>query len=164
GYFHTADDHEALLLRGRPVEDGAEPSGKAVSALNMLRMAELTDDEDARARAHALFAAFAAPTGAGAPGLEGLVGALDFALEPARQVVVVGPGPEALMAVVRRAFLPNRALVVVGAPADHTLAADKVAREGRATAYVCRRGRCERPTTDPAELERQLAAAPPSVD
>lgn len=161
GYFHTADDHERLLLRTRPAEDGAEPSGNAVSALNLLRLAELANDEAARARGHAVLAAFGAPTGAGAPAREALLSAADFALGPVRQIVVVGPAPDALLAVVRRTYLPNHALVVAARPEDHPLAADKPARDGRATAYVCRRGRCERPTRDPAELQRQLAVVEP---
>ena len=36
------------------------------------------------------------------------------------------------------------------------LLADRPLIDGRATAYVCRGFVCERPTTDPAQLVRQL--------
>jgi len=74
-------------------------------------------------------------------------------------------GSEALLAPVRRGFLPNRILAVVphgGRARDLEdmlpLIQGKVAQEGRATAYVCERGVCQLPTTDPEVLARQLAA------
>jgi len=43
--------------------------------------------------------------------------------------------------------------------ADIRLLADKVARDGRATAYVCRQYLCEEPTCDPRDLPSQLERA-----
>ena len=37
---------------------------------------------------------------------------------------------------------------------------DKVPRDGQATAYVCTRGLCEAPTTDPDVLRAQLLSKP----
>jgi hypothetical protein len=55
-------------------------------------------------------------------------------------------------------YLPTR--VVAGSAEGETdglaLLAGKVARAGRATAYVCERYACQAPTTEPAELGRQL--------
>jgi uncharacterized protein YyaL (SSP411 family) len=41
------------------------------------------------------------------------------------------------------------------------LVAEKKARGGRATAYVCERRVCALPTADPDELARQLAGVAP---
>ena len=72
----------------------------------------------------------------------------------------------ALLDVVRTAYLPN--LLLVGAPeadastgseraADLTpLLRDRPAVDGKPTAYLCERYVCQSPTTDPAELRRQL--------
>jgi uncharacterized protein YyaL (SSP411 family) len=60
-------------------------------------------------------------------------------------------------------YLPNK--VVAGlSPGDDEagglipLLAQRTAREGRATAYVCVHYACQTPTTDPEELARQLGA------
>jgi hypothetical protein len=58
GYFMTSGDHEALLVRDKPVHDGAEPSGNSVGVVNLLRLAELTQQADYRRRAEKCFAAF----------------------------------------------------------------------------------------------------------
>ena len=74
-----------------------------------------------------------------------------------------GARPDAaapLLAVVRRTFLPNRALAgaaeadVAALGALVPFIADKRALDGRATAYVCVRGRCELPCTSRTRWRR----------
>jgi uncharacterized protein len=66
--------------------------------------------------------------------------------------------------VLRRTFVPSRALAlgseseVAAVAAEAPFARDKAAAAGRATAYVCHRGRCELPVTDPGAFESQLRA------
>jgi hypothetical protein len=74
------------------------------------------------------------------------------------------PEGATLRAAVQSQYLPNRALVVTreGETLDALSRAvafvgEKHAIEGRPTAYVCERGRCLAPTSDPTVLERQLA-------
>jgi uncharacterized protein YyaL (SSP411 family) len=64
--------------------------------------------------------------------------------------------------------VPNRALVVVaeGAPqralaATVPLVTEKAAQGGRATAYVCERRVCQRPTSDPDAFARELERVAP---
>jgi uncharacterized protein YyaL (SSP411 family) len=64
----------------------------------------------------------------------------------------------------RAAPLQNRVLALVAgdeprAPLDQAvpITRAKAPLGGRPTAYVCDRGSCRRPTTDPDELARQLA-------
>jgi uncharacterized protein YyaL (SSP411 family) len=95
--------------------------------------------------------------------------AADFALGPSAEVVVAGgpgaPDTEAMIEALRGVFAPNK--VVLFRPAGEEKAGiDEIsgftgglaAREGKATAYVCRGQRCENPTTDPAEMLRLLDA------
>jgi uncharacterized protein YyaL (SSP411 family) len=174
GFFATsATDGDPGLPRTKPADDGAVPSGNAVAAENLVRLATWHDDEDARRRAVATVRALgrglvAAPTSA--PRMLGVVEAL---LDHPREVVIVEPADDAatstaLQAIVRRTFLPNRALVVAreGEPLAAAKAAlpfvgEKNAIAGRATAYVCERGRCLAPTSDPATFARQLAQVHP---
>ena len=98
---------------------------------------------------------------------------IEALLDRPREVVIVEPreggeGSGALQAVVRSTFLPNRAFVVVRegsklaeAQAALPFVGEKRAVDGLATAYVCERGRCLAPTSDPATLARQLAQVQP---
>ncbi len=46
GYFSTAIDDDTVPLRMKEEYDGAEPSANSVSALNLLRLAEMTGKEE----------------------------------------------------------------------------------------------------------------------
>ena len=171
GYFLTADDAEVLLAREKPAYDGAEPSGTSTMLLALQRLAELTGDDHYRARAEATLRAAAAALEEDPLAMPRLLSGLDFWLDRAKQIVVVTPHDageaEPFLARLRGEFLPNRALVVVSEPDKAALAElvplvkDKVARGGRATAYVCERRVCDLPTSDPDVFARQIAAVTP---
>jgi uncharacterized protein YyaL (SSP411 family) len=172
GFFSTSDDHEPLLARAKPVVDGAEPSGNSVQALNLLRLSELTGNDAYRRRAEATLRAVSANVARAPEAFSELLLAAEFRLDTAKQIVLVAPSSrsqaEPLLEKVRAAFVPNRVLVV--ATQGDELAAQarlvpllegKLARGGKATAYVCERQVCEQPTSDPAQLAAQLAKVAP---
>jgi uncharacterized protein len=170
GYYQTSDQHEELLTRGRADADGAEPSGNAVAILNLLRLAELTDDGHLRDLAARALRASAAQLERGEDSAK-LLCALDYDLDGPLQVVIVGLRPgatRALEAVLHRTFVPNRALVVATEGDDLLrqrrlvpLLEGKRVLRGEATAFVCRRQACELPTSEPASLAEQLARLGP---
>jgi uncharacterized protein YyaL (SSP411 family) len=95
--------------------------------------------------------------------------ALDYFTDTPPEVVLIWASgqraPAAFVDPLRRRFMPNRALLgaAEGVELDALarlapIAAGKTALGGRATAYVCERGACGLPTTDPAAMEAQLAA------
>src|SRR6185503_12522143 len=51
GFYATAAGNDPRLVREKPFEDSALPSGNSVMALNLLRLAELTGKDEYRARA-----------------------------------------------------------------------------------------------------------------
>jgi uncharacterized protein YyaL (SSP411 family) len=167
GWFMTADDAERLLARERPSYDGAEPSGTSVAILNALRLGTFTGDDRWRQVAErALGAVHEVLTDRPLAMTEALL-ALDYHSDRPREVAVVWPAgqqaaAEPLLAVLRRTFLPSRALAGgaegVAAP---SFIAGKTPQAGRPAAYVCERGRCELPTSDPAALAAQLAKVTP---
>jgi uncharacterized protein YyaL (SSP411 family) len=170
GYFFTAAGHEPLLKRAKPDDDGALPAGNSVAALNLLRLAEYTDDARYRARAEGTLRAFRPVLARSPAALPRLLVALDFLLDRPKQVVIVAPedgDAAALLATLRQRFVPNR--VMVSAPESRLgalarfvpVAAEKVALGGRPTAYVCEARRCDLPATDPDVLARQLARVEP---
>src|SRR5262249_15070593 len=159
------------LAREKPAYDGAEPSGNSVQALNLLRLYELTTDERYRARAEQTLKAFALRLSKAPQILPAMLLAVDFRLDTPKEVVIVVPTSrneaEPFLQKLEKSFVPNRVLVVATAGkslADQTklvpLLDGKLARGGKATAYVCERGVCELPTADPDVFALQLMARP----
>jgi len=93
------------------------------------------------------------------------LGAMNLALAPIVEVAIVGDPGDAttaeLLAETRRGFRPNQVTAVTVDPAVSIipLMADRVAIDGRATAYVCRGFACRLPVADAAALRSQLDAA-----
>jgi uncharacterized protein YyaL (SSP411 family) len=167
GYFNNADDHERLLAREKPGQDGAVPSGNSVAARNLLRLAALTGDDRYHDRAVMLFSAFHEMLTRAPTALSEMLLALDFELEATKEIILLRPprGGElaAMLAPLRCAHLPNRILTVAtegedldAHSADVPLVAGKIAQEGKVTAYVCENRVCNRPTTDPEIFAEQL--------
>jgi len=167
GYFATPSGHEDLLVRDKPAYDGAEPSGNAITIANLLRLAELTGDEAWRRRAETTLAAFAGLLANGGESAPRMLGTVEALLDRPFEIVLVAPGRAdelaPLAAAVAQVYLPNRTLIqVVDGPDLDTLERrvpwleGKHALAGKPTAFVCERGACKFPTSDPAVLVRQL--------
>jgi uncharacterized protein YyaL (SSP411 family) len=172
GYFKNADDHERLLAREKPGQDGALPSGNSVAARNLLRLAELTTDDRYRERAEMLFSAFHEMLTRAPTALSEMLLALDFQLEATKEIIVIRPSSggdlASMLGPLRSAHLPNRILAVATEGDDlnaHSaavpLVAGKVAREDKVTTYVCENRVCQRPTTDPEVFAEQIKSSAP---
>ena len=153
-FFDTAHDHERLITRPREVTDNATPAGTSLAVELLLRLAELFRDADMQRRATWVLETLAAPLAQHGAAFGYLLGAADLAIHGATEVAIVGdPNADdfgALTAEVARQYLP--ALVLAGgAPGDESgvaLLEDRIAREGKATGYVCRQYLCSEPTVD----------------
>ena len=167
-FYDTPTDHEELVTRPRDVYDNAAPSGTSVATEVLLKLALLLDRGDYRQRAEDVLEELAGGMEKVPAGFGRLLCALDFSASEPREVAIVGdesaPDTRALLEKVYSSYLPNK--VVAGrAPDDDEAAglipllAQRPAREGRATAYVCVRYVCQTPTTDPEELARQLGGS-----
>jgi uncharacterized protein len=161
GYFRTPQDGEELLAREKPAYDGAEPTGNSVAALTLLRLEALTGEARWREAGDRILRCFGALL-AGAPAALGeMLLAVDFALAETREVVLLRPpqgDDAALLDVVRERFRPHQVLVRAReGQSEPALARERTALRGVPTAYVCSRGACQLPVTDPEALRKQLA-------
>ncbi len=163
GFYFTAHDAEALILRRKEVDDGAVPSGNSMAMLNLLRIARITGAVDFEERASRIGRIFSNTVGRYPSAYTQFLVGVDFATAPSREVVLVGraasPDLEAMRESLSRPFLPH--LVLLFKPADEE--APQIVRiaeftalhgavDGKATAYVCTDFRCEQPTTDPDRM------------
>ena len=150
-------------LSVRPdIQEGASPSGIAMTAQALLLAATLrgtrTDEERARALvAPHVSQAMLTPLGAG-----GILQALSSLARDHREIIVISDGPTELAEVARRSRVPGT-LVLCLSPeqARSFLEVGVELLEGRTEAaspiaYVCHRGACLLPVTTEEALEAQL--------
>jgi hypothetical protein len=163
GFYFTSDDHESLIARSKNVTESSIPSGGARVAHALLRCGLLLGDEAMYARGERSLKRHAdllAEMPAAAPSL---VMAAEFALSDPREVVIAGdPADSRTRALLEAAWRTPSRRVVVGLVHDGNRAqlealspvfVGKTSKDGVPAAYVCRRGACEAPVTDPKELK-----------
>jgi hypothetical protein len=169
GFYLTADDGEALIVRQKELYDGAQPSGNSVQLLNLLRLARMTGRTEWEETAEALRQWAGKQVGQQPSGFTGFLLGLEFALSQTQEIVIVGDPEDdatgALIDVVRERYRPHSVVLQRG-PGDAPPIADlapftapQTRRNGEPTAYVCRHFQCEAPVTGPDALREQLAAA-----
>ncbi len=167
GYYFTADDAEALIVRAKSAHDTATPSGNGVMAAQLATLHALTGERRYRDRAEAVIAAFSGELDRNVFPLATLMNAA-VTLAELVHVVIVGERDADDTAALRRAAflapLPDRLVSVIadGAmlPTTHP-AHGKSRSHGRATAYVCARQTCAPPVTDADALAALLRSANP---
>jgi uncharacterized protein YyaL (SSP411 family)/aryl-alcohol dehydrogenase-like predicted oxidoreductase len=175
GFFTTAKTHEPLIVRGREGADGATPSGNAVAASALARLACHLDRQDFREAAVAAVRAYGRQMTRYPRAFAKSLAVVDFLTEGPIELAFVGrskdAGLTALKQVAREFYLPNR-IIATGDPATpqstHPLLLGKNLVEGRSALYLCRNFSCLRPMTDPHEVAQSLSAtsmraAPSSV-
>ncbi|WP_022834747.1 thioredoxin domain-containing protein [Salisaeta longa] len=162
GFYYTAHDAEALIVRQKKLDDGALPSGNAVAALNLVRLARLTGTTAYAERADTIlrFAGRAVRSRPGA--FTGMLLPLLAQHADAREIVLAGTGIDPLLAVVHDRYAPHDVVLhrpAGDAPRIAALAPFTDAQrpiDGQPTAYVCRNFACDAPTTDAEALRKQL--------
>jgi uncharacterized protein YyaL (SSP411 family) len=163
GFYFTADDADTILTRKKEIYDGAVPSGNAVAMLNLLRLSRLAAHPALEEKAAHISRTFSNAVSQSPGAFPQLMIALDFALGPSYEVVIVGdPDAEdtkAMVNTLQTTFAPNK--VVLFRPADQATAdiinlaeftKDLSSLDGKATAYVCRNFHCELPSTETHQM------------
>jgi uncharacterized protein YyaL (SSP411 family) len=155
GFFATADDHETLIARRKELDDSPIPSGASSAAFGLLRLAALTGEHRYEEAALGVIRLLHAVAPQHPNAFGHLLQAMDFAFASVKEVAITGPDAAPLERAVRGAFRPH--VVLAGGPAgDVPLLEGRQPVAGRAAAYVCEHFTCQRPVTEPEELEALL--------
>jgi uncharacterized protein YyaL (SSP411 family) len=159
----TSDDHEVLITRPRDLQDNATPSGNAMAATALLKLAGLTNELCYVDIVHQALAQMQPMLAQYPLGFSQWLQALSYALSKPREIAIIGePGStdtEALLNVVRNGYRPFQ-VVALGAPKAQPptvpLLRDRSLVDGQATAFVCQAFACQAPVTTPLALEGLL--------
>ncbi|GAA2079621.1 thioredoxin domain-containing protein [Aeromicrobium tamlense] len=155
GWFDTADDTEALLVRPRDAADNAHPSGASALAHGLLALAAVTGDHDVRAAAVACVES-AAALATGAPRFAGwTLAAAEALLDGPAEIAVVGEVGGPMHRAALALLSPGAVVAATEAGSSVPLFEGREAIDGRPTAYVCRDFVCALPVTDPEALVRR---------
>jgi uncharacterized protein YyaL (SSP411 family) len=162
--FYDTDGREELITRPRDWQDGALPSGNAMAADVLLRLAALTGAVEFEQLAEGILKVMS-PTIAQHPLSFGhLLAVLNFYLSPPAEIAIVGDPNEddsqELLKVVYARYRPSKVVAVGPSSSEEEapipLLANRRRIRGHPTAYLCRRFACQQPVTTPRDLAAQL--------
>jgi len=167
--YDTSDDHETLITRPRDLQDNATPSGNAMAATALLKLAGLTNEMHYVDLAHHALSQMQPMMAQYPLGFAQWLQALAYALSEPREIAIIGDpeaaDTQALLNIVRDGYQPFQ-VVALGAPdpqgAAVPLLKDRHLVDGRAAAYVCdapspgRASACRIPVTEPDALQLLL--------
>jgi hypothetical protein len=164
GFFDTPEGAEIVLSRPKNLQDNAVPSGNALAAEALLKMAEFSENSQYRTLAENMFR-LAGDLAADHPtGFARWLSAADMAASRQRkQIAIVGdpddPRTRALLKITNSQYSPEWVLAVSGQPDAEGAVPMLAGREmigGMPTAYVCEQFVCKQPVTSPEELMKVL--------
>jgi uncharacterized protein len=159
GFFTTADSAEILLVKKKEIYDGAIPSCNSLAFENLIWLAHLTGDVAYDQLASGLSRTFAAQVHQSPSAHAWFLCALDSAIGPIHDVVIVGErdaeDTKEMIHGLRKQYLPHAIIIFKPLNEDNPLLTslspftqnlDSIG--GTATAYVCTGHTCAKPVTD----------------
>ena len=160
GFFSTGVSHEKLISRAKPIFDASIPSGNAMATQLLLRLYHMTGDDRYNQHAERVLRSYYDAMESQPFGFAHLLCALDFYLEKAKEVVVVGergePRVDELLMKIHSVYQPNMT-IQLASPSEplenrSPLLRGKSQVGGNPTVYVCQNYTCSAPATSWDEL------------
>ena len=164
GFFFTGKAHEQLISRAKPIFDASIPSGNAMATQLLLRLHNFTGNEQYRVSGEKVLRSYYDAMESQPFGFAHMLCALDFYLEGAKEIVIVGDladaSVRALIKEINSAYRPNK-VIQLATPGTSLaeispLLKGKTQIDGKATVYICQNFTCSAPVTSPADLRALL--------
>jgi hypothetical protein len=166
GFFDTRDDHEALLLRPKDLQDNATPSGNALAALALLKLTAYGDRMAYRDSAEAMLSAIQDTMLRYPTAFAQWLCAADFALGSTHEVAILGdngdPARQSLVNTLWKTYRPRMVTAIAAYPPSNgspALLENRPLLNDQATAYVCQGLICRQPVNSAEEMAEQLGNA-----
>jgi uncharacterized protein YyaL (SSP411 family) len=165
GFFDTSDYHEPLLIRPKDMQDNATPSGNALTAMLLLKLAAYEGNHGWRQLADAMLSSNLGMMLRYPSAFAQWWCAADFDLGPIHEVAILGDPSESatqhLLEPVWQGYYP--CLVLAASPfppasSSPTLLQDRPLLNGLPTAYVCQGFVCQQPVNQPKAMLAQLGS------
>ena len=159
GFFDISGSDTTILMKTKEDYDGAEPTGNSVAALNLLRLAHMTDNSEWRKLAGQTMATFGTRLGHVPESAPQMLVALEWSLSTPKEIIIAGnvasDDTRALLSEIHHRYLPTKVVLLLDSEASRSritqflpVAEQMRKLEGKATAYICENYACQLPTTD----------------
>ena len=163
GFFFTGNSHEKLIVRSKDFLDNATPSGNAVAAEVLVKIARLTGEEKYSRYAAGIFRLLGSPLTKYPQAFGRALSALSYSLSPAKEIVILfdkGQEENSLVDILRNIYLPHKILVLAELHDDPDALPILEGKELIAdspTAFVCENYTCQEPVTETGTFLEQLS-------
>ena len=166
GFYDTSDDHEALIVRPRNLQDNVTPSGNGMMARQLLRLAAYSGDAGYEEAAHDILRKLCDAMRQYPQAFAESLNAADMLIRGIDEVALIGnlksESGAKIVDLLRSVFRPNLVTAWaegdVGEHASIALLSNRVMQDGRTTVYVCRNFACRMPVTTAEETSAALNA------
>ena len=159
-FFFTAKNHEKLPIRSKDFYDNATPSGNSAAVDVLLKLSHLLGEEKYQNYAATILRLIAPQIVRHPQAFGRIISALEFYLNPVKEIVILGEKGNELEKLIFDEFLPNKVLILAENGSKNTefipLLKQKEKVEGNPTAYVCENFTCQKPAVSAKELKEQL--------
>jgi uncharacterized protein len=166
GFYESLAADRSLLVRMKDDYDGAEPAGNSVAALNLFRLAHLTDNSGWRSLAEQTIKLFGERLAENPEALPQMVAALCWYFSAPREIILAGSRESAstrqMLDELHRYFIPNKILILIENETKERLSSflpflqDIPIFADATTAYICRNYACQLPTSDVNQFRELL--------
>ncbi len=168
GFFFSAKDDQALILRTKGAYDGAMPSGNSGAALVLGKLGRLMMVKNYDDNARATVNAFSAEIRLSPMGFTHMLSAFDYLLGPSKEIVIAGdqndPNTQAMIYEINQHFIPNKVFCLHSTDQREASAIealvpfikDQKPIGAKATAYVCSNYVCHLPINDVKKVRLNL--------
>jgi hypothetical protein len=161
GFWFTADDHEALMHRPKPLADESMPSGNGIAALALQRLGFLLGDSRYLQAAERTLSGASQMMSQHPQAHVTLLTALEEYLDNPETIIIRGEKPEIdrWRDATRRIYAPRRMVFAIPAtsPGLPGALAERAARVGETVAYRCLGSHCSLPFASLDALAGELS-------
>jgi uncharacterized protein len=156
GIYNMNRPSSDIIFQSKNDYDGAEPSGNSISALNLFRLAMITEKDSYEKRAEEILQYFSAKISEFPYSMPEMMTAAFWSMKSPMQIVFAGSDVLELKQSANDKYLPV-CVKMLASESVGEFAKSLTAIDGKPAAYVCRNFTCELPVTDGSKLERLLS-------
>lgn len=167
GFFYTGNNHEELITRSKSAYDGPIPSANSIAAMNLLRLASFTGNEDFKNKAGAILRLFMEQIEHSPSSFSQMLCALDSYLIDPKEIVVVGKKDDEntidFIHTIHGPYIPSKILVFYD-PSEHIdklenfipLLKGRTGIHQKPIVYICQNYVCKLPIDEVEVLKKEI--------